>query len=87
MQAKAARASQSDLQLDNHHGQRLLERALSIYVRNVHELPEGKALLEEKGLGEVDLLERHRVGYCNGKLTEILPKEDQINEGPKRTVA
>jgi len=51
----------------------LIERAVSIYEKNYTESPEGKSYLEHRGITDVGLLTQHRVGYCNGRLPEILP--------------
>jgi DNA primase len=39
---------------------------------------EGRAYLESRGLADASLWERHGVGYCNGKLAELLPDDQRI---------
>ena len=40
--------------------------------------PEGRAYLEKRGITDAALWTRHRIGYSNGKLTELLPKEGPV---------
>ena len=56
----------------------LLERAVAIYQRNFGEMPEGRAYLEKRGLCDLGLLQRHRVGYANGRLPELLPPDGAL---------
>lgn len=56
----------------------LFERVVSIYEKNLSESPEGKEYLALRGIKDAGLLTRHRVGYCNGRLKEILPSGGQL---------
>jgi DNA primase len=58
--------------------QLLLERALAIYQKHFADGPEGRAYLESRGLADAGLWERHGVGYCNGKLPELLPDDQRV---------
>lgn len=59
--------------LSEERAQILLERVVAIYQKNFAEVPEGRAYLEKRGLGDLGLLQRHRAGYSTGRLPEILP--------------
>lgn len=56
----------------------LMERALIIYERNLSSCSEGGVYLEARGISDQGLWKAHRIGYSNGKLTEILPREGPI---------
>ncbi len=56
----------------------LLERALTIYERNLADLPEGGAYLNARGITDEGLWRRHRLGYSDGQLTELLPREGKV---------
>ena len=56
----------------------LLDRVIAIYIKNLQEGTEGKAYLEKRGITDRNLWTHHRLGYSNGKLIEILPKEGSI---------
>jgi DNA primase len=58
--------------------QLLLERALAVYQKRFAEQPEGRAYLESRGLGDAGLWERHGIGYSNGKLPTLLPKDERV---------
>jgi len=58
----------------------LLERVISIYQKNLEEGTEGKTYLAKRGITDAGLWTRHRLGYSNGKLTDLLPKEGAIWE-------
>jgi DNA primase catalytic core len=51
----------------------LIERAVTIYEKNLAACEEGKAYLDGRGITDAGLLARHRAGYSTGKLDEILP--------------
>jgi DNA primase catalytic core len=59
--------------------QLLLERALAIYQKHFTDQPEGRAYLEGRGVANAGLWERHGVGYCNGKLPELLPNDERVH--------
>ncbi|MGO8680127.1 MAG: CHC2 zinc finger domain-containing protein [Limisphaerales bacterium] len=56
----------------------LLERALAIYQKHFADAPEGRAYLAGRGIAEASQWERHGVGYCNGKLPELLPNDERV---------
>jgi len=56
----------------------LLERALAIYQKHFTDQPEGRAYLAGRGIGNAGLWERHGIGYCNGKLPELLPNDERV---------
>jgi DNA primase catalytic core len=55
----------------------LLERVIAIYQKNLEE-PDGKAYLAQRGVTDAGLWTRHRIGYSNGRLAELLPHEGPI---------
>jgi len=54
--------------------QLLLQRVIAIYQKNLEET----AYLTQRGITDAGLWTRHRLGYSNGRLTEILPREGAI---------
>ncbi|NOY69849.1 MAG: toprim domain-containing protein, partial [Deltaproteobacteria bacterium] len=58
--------------------QQLLDRVISIYENNLENT--GKKVLYDRGIADAGLFGRHRIGYCNGKLKEILPQTGPIIE-------
>jgi len=60
--------------------QQLLNRAVSIYEKNFTENDQGKKYLQYRGLTDAGLFSKHQIGYCTGKLTEILPGNGGIRE-------
>ena len=58
--------------------QLLLERALAIYQKHFADGPEGRAYLESRGLADASLWEGHGIGYCKGKLAEVLPDDERV---------
>ena len=56
----------------------LLERALAIYQKHFTDQPEGRAYLTGRGIGNAGLWERHGVGYCDGRLPELLPNDERV---------
>ena len=61
----------------------LLERTLAVYEKNFTQSPEGKAYLESRGITDAALFTKHRIGYSNGKLSDILPGNGAIREDLK----
>jgi len=51
----------------------LLERSLSVYEKSFAEQPDARQYLEGRGISDAALFSRFRVGYCTGKLTDMLP--------------
>src|SRR5208283_464435 len=56
----------------------LLERALAIYQKHFADAPEGRAYLAGRGIADASQWEKHGVGYCNGKLPELLPNDERV---------
>ena len=57
----------------------LLERVVTIYAQAFAESP-GRAYLEKRGLADLGLLEKHRVGYADGRLARLLPREGTVRD-------
>lgn len=60
--------------------QQLLDRIVSVYAKTFAEVPEGREYLENRRINDAGLFTRHTVGYCNGRLNEILPDKGNIRE-------
>lgn len=58
----------------------ILGRVVAIYEKAFAEAPEARAYLEKRGITDAGLFASHRVGYANGKLLELLPKDGQLKE-------
>jgi DNA primase len=58
----------------------LLERVVAVYEKAFAEDTTGRAYLERRGIVDAGLFSTHRVGYANGKLIEILPRDGQLKE-------
>jgi len=56
--------------------QKLLERTITIYENNDN----GRKYLEQRGIKDAVLFINHRIGYCDGKIKEILPKDGDIRK-------
>ena len=56
----------------------LLEKVISFYEKTFADVPEGRNYLESRGIIDAGLYSSHRIGYCNGTLTSILPEKGQI---------
>ena len=76
--ASEAAANGSRHCLPEERAQLLMERALAIYQKHFIDQPKGRAYLEQRGIGNASLCERHGVGYCNGKLPELLPNDERV---------
>ena len=73
-QRRARRRRSAPARSAPEHGRQLLERVVHIYERNLAECAEGRAYLAEIGISDEGLIAKHRIGYCNGRLNEILPQ-------------
>ncbi len=51
----------------------LLERVVTLYTQGFSESKTGRDYLAARGLLDLGLLTRHRVGYANGRLAQVLP--------------
>ena len=60
--------------------QALLERAVTIYEKNLAESDQGREYLDGRGITDAGLLTRHRAGFCNGKLHDILPGNGGVRQ-------
>jgi len=58
----------------------LIERAVTIYEKNLAEAEEGTSYLDHRGITDAGLLTRHRAGYCKGNLSEILPGNGNVRD-------
>ncbi len=58
----------------------LLERVVAVYEKTFGDVPEGRAYLEQRGITDAGLWTQHRIGYCNGRLPELLPNEGAIRD-------
>jgi len=58
----------------------LFERVVSIYEKTFADVPEGRAYLERRGITDAGLFTKHRIGYCNGRLSELLPRGNEVRE-------
>ena len=56
----------------------LLEKVISFYEKTFADVPEGRHYLESRGITDAGLFSQHRMGYCNGTLTRILPEKSSI---------
>ena len=56
----------------------LLEKVISFYEKTFADVPEGRQYLESRGISDAGLFSQHRMGYCNGTLTNILPEKSQL---------
>lgn len=71
---------EEDSSLSPERAQVLLERVVTIYAKTFGEVSEGRAYLEKRGITDAGLWTQHRVGYCNGRLPELLPNEGSIRD-------
>jgi hypothetical protein len=58
----------------------LLERVAEIYAKRFTEAPEGRACLARHGLANAALLDRHRLGYADGTLADLIPKDGPLKD-------
>ena len=56
----------------------LLQKVISFYEKTFADVPEGRQYLESRGITDAGLFSQHRMGYCNGTLTNILPEKSPI---------
>lgn len=63
---------------------RLLERVAEIYARTFLLVPDGRACLERRGIADMGVLDRHGVGYADGRLIELLPQDGKVREELRR---
>src|ERR1035441_8726042 len=58
--------------LPEERAQVLMERVITIYAEAFADSP-GRAYLEKRGLADLSLLAKYRVGYADGRLARLLP--------------
>ena len=56
----------------------LLERVVTIYAQAFTETNAGRDYLAARGLADLGLLTRHRVGYADGRLAKLLPTAGNV---------
>ena len=77
---RASEAAKEKTEVPPERARQLLERVIAIYAKNFTDpagsgtgTPEGRKYLEGRGITDAGLFTQHRIGYSNGRLTEILP--------------
>ena len=60
--------------------QALLDRTMVVYERTFAEDSKAKAYLESRGIVDAGLFAKHRIGYANGTLAEILPGNGGVRD-------
>ena len=59
----------------------LLERVIAVYEKTFAEVAgRPDAYLERRGITDAGLFSRHRVGYANGKLKDLLPSGGAVRD-------
>jgi DNA primase catalytic core len=58
----------------------LLARVVEHYHKTLCERSDAQAYLRQRGLVDADLLRAHRVGYADGSLLKVLPKEGDARQ-------
>lgn len=58
----------------------LLERVVELYAKTFGEVDDGRKYLEGRGIADAGLFTQHRIGYANGTLKNILPRNGQLKE-------
>jgi len=58
----------------------LLARVVEHYHKTFCERADAQAYLKQRGLVDVDLLRAHRVGYADGSLLKVLPKDGEVRQ-------
>ena len=74
----SAPAAALQVSLSPERARLLLERVVAVYEKSFAEAPEGRAYLEGRGITDAGLFAQYRVGFCNGRLKEILPEDEQV---------
>ncbi len=59
---------------------KLLERVVDVYEKAFEESPKGLAFLEKRGLKEGGLFAPYRIGFSDGRLTEMLPGDERLKK-------
>jgi DNA primase catalytic core len=58
----------------------LLARVVEHYHKTFCERADAQAYLKQRGLVDADLLRAHRVGYADGSLLKVLPKDGDVRQ-------
>ena len=58
----------------------ILERTAELYSRNLQESTTGRELLRRLGLDDLALIERHRIGWCDGTMRRTLPSHGRVRD-------
>ena len=58
----------------------LLERVAQYYERSLAESPEARSYLENRGLGDVQMWQDFRIGFCSGSLLKTVPKGSEARQ-------
>jgi len=58
----------------------LLERTMTVYERTFGEDDKAKKYLESRGIVDAGLFAKHRIGYSNGTIAEILPGNGGVRD-------
>jgi len=58
----------------------LLERTMTVYERTFSEDDKAKKYLESRGIVDAGLFAKHRIGYSNGTIAEILPGNGGVRD-------
>lgn len=61
----------------------LLDRVATLYEKTFADAAEGRAYLAGRGLADMGDLSRHRIGYSNGRLREVLPNTGDVGRNLK----
>lgn len=56
----------------------LLEKVIAVYEKTFAESDGARAYLEKRGITDAGLFNRHRIGYAQGRLKELLPSEGKV---------
>ena len=62
----------------------LLDKVMSVYIKNFSEDMEGRTHLEKIGINDASVWNRYDIGFSNGKLNEILPQKGKIIDELKK---
>ena len=68
----------SDRDIPNY--QQYIDRVAELYANNFIQTEKGKHYLEGRGITDAGLFSKHHIGFCNGRLTDILPEKGDIRE-------
>jgi len=61
----------------------LLQRVVSFYAKTLHKDRDGFDYLKGRNLADATMLDVFQIGYCNGSLHTVLPKDGELIDGLK----